>query len=147
MTGTRGHAVYARTRATNVEAWGADTAACLEELALGVAQAFADTSDARDRESVPVVIQSGSLRSQALQVAREVVEMTATLGVVPVAASLVEDEDGTLSGFFEVVRASPARLVEQVPRHVALAGDLFERRREGSGASRAPVSCEVRLSP
>jgi hypothetical protein len=147
MTNARGHAVHLHVRGTNVEAWAENAATCLEELAIGVAQAFADPRDGTVCQSVPIVIESASLESQALQLAREVVELAGTLGVVPVTAELVEDEDGTLSGFFDVVTLSPARLVDQLPRRVVLADGLSERRRERWGPSgETELGCEVMLS-
>lgn len=142
-----GHRVHPHASATSVEAWGPDVPTCLEELAIGVATVFADVRDHAATASVPLTLERGSLESQALQLSREIAELAATLGVVPTTAELVEDEDGSLSGFFDVVAISPARLVEQIPHAVRLPDGLGSRRPDRFGPRGGQtVHCEVIVS-
>lgn len=146
--GTSGHRVHPHASTTNVEAWGPDVPTCLEELAIGVATVFADISEHTTNASIPVTLERGSLESQALQLSREIIELASTLGVVPTTAALVEDEDGSMSGFLDVVAVSPARLVEQVPHEVRLADGLGSRPPGELGRGRGvTIRCEVIVSP
>lgn len=115
----RAHRTVPHTADLIIEAWAPGRAACLEETAEGLVEAFCDTGQVSATRSVPVAVDADNDVDLLVQFLEEIVYLVEVLGIVPVSASVEDTEDGGLAGFFEVAPVSEVEATGAVPKGVS----------------------------
>jgi SHS2 domain-containing protein len=123
-----GHRTLPHTADTIVEAWAPTRVECIAEVVLGLVDAFA----ARDpgvqpTGTVPFEVDAPLDEDVVVTLLDDVLYLLDTRGVVPVAVSVEEDEDGAITGELGVVPAGDLELVGAVPKGISRSGLEFGR--------------------
>lgn len=123
-----GHRTLPHTADTIVEAWAPSRVECIAEVVLGLVDAFAARDpDARPAETVPFEVDAPLDEDVVVALLDDVLYLLDARGVLPVAVSVEEDEDGAIAGEFGVVPARDVELVGAVPKGVSRSGLEFGR--------------------
>lgn len=134
-----GHRTLPHTADTMIEAWAPSRIGCIEEVVLGLVDAFVERDPAaRPTDTVPFEVNAALDEEVVVALLDDVLYLLDAQGVVPVALSVEEDEDGSISGEFDVIRISDADVVGAVPKGVSRS-DLEFGRSDGRWLCRVVV--------
>lgn len=126
--GVSGHRTRPHTADTIIEAWAPSRTGCIEEVVLGLVDSFVDRdAAARPAGTVPFEVNAALDEEVIVTLLDDVLYLLDAQGVVPVALSVEEDEDGSIRGELDVARISDDDVVGAVPKGVSRSGLEFGR--------------------
>ena len=133
-----GHRRRAHGTRVTVEAWGPSRGACLDQVVRALVEGF-EVGDVPATEPVPVHVEGSDL-DLLVGVLEEVVYVIAVLGMLPVAVSLEDTDEGGVAGYFDAVSLEHVRTHGALPAAVSRSGLVFEH----DGDWRCEAVVEVR---
>lgn len=111
-----------------LEAWGPTRVACLQEVACGLVESFADLGDVEPIDRIPVSLGPVGDEDVLVLLLEEVIYVVDALGRVPVGVELAERPDGSVEGCFATIPSEDLEAIGALPKGVSRSDLLFERR-------------------
>jgi SHS2 domain-containing protein len=119
--GTRGHRTVPHTADMRLEAWGPTREACLEEAALGMVAAFADTTGARPHTQVRAELTADTDTGLLTALLDEIVFRLDVYGDVPVGVRVAAVPEG-LEARLDMTDRDDVECTGAAPKAVSLSG-------------------------